>query len=79
MRLRTSYKQILAISAPIMIGSAAQNIITLTDRIFLFYLGVDDFASIGFVSVYYIIVAAFCFGFSRGGQILIARRAGMNR
>lgn len=76
MRLRTSYGQILAISAPIMIGSAAQNIITLTDRIFLFYLGVDDFASIGFVSVFYLIVAAIGFGFSRGGQILIARRAG---
>ena len=76
MRLRTSYQQILAISAPIMIGSAAQNIITLTDRIFLFYLGVDDFASIGFVSVFYLIVAAIGFGFSRGGQILIARRAG---
>lgn len=76
MRLRTSYRQILTISAPIMIGSAAQNIITLTDRIFLFYLGVDDFASIGFVSVFYLIVAAIGFGFSRGGQILIARRAG---
>ena len=76
MRLRTTYGQILAISAPIMIGSAAQNIITLTDRIFLFYLGVDDFASIGFVSVFYLIVAAIGFGFSRGGQILIARRAG---
>lgn len=76
MRLRTTYKQILTISAPIMIGSAAQNIITLTDRIFLFYLGVDDFASIGFVSVFYLIVAAIGFGFSRGGQILIARSAG---
>ncbi|MEL7221299.1 MAG: MATE family efflux transporter, partial [Bacteroidota bacterium] len=76
MRLRTSYQQILTISAPIMIGSAAQNIITLTDRVFLFYLGVDDFNSIGFVSVFYLIVAALGFGFSRGGQILIARRAG---
>ena len=76
MRLKTSYKQILTISAPIMIGSAAQNIITLTDRVFLFYLSEDDFASIGFVSVFYLIVAAIGFGFSRGGQILIARRAG---
>lgn len=76
MRLRTSYKQILTIAAPIMIGSAAQNIITLTDRVFLFYLSVDDFNSIGFVSVFYLIVAALGFGFSRGGQILIARRAG---
>jgi len=78
MRLNTSYRQILTIAAPIMIGSAAQNIITLTDRIFLFQLGVDDFASIGFVSVFYLIVAAIGFGFSRGGQILIAQKAGAN-
>ncbi len=76
MRLKTSYRQIIAIAAPIMIGSAAQNIITLTDRVFLWYLSEDDFASIGFVSVFYLIVAAIGFGFSRGGQILIARRAG---
>lgn len=59
-----------------MIGSAAQNIITLTDRVFLFYLSIEDFNSISFVSVFYLIVAAIGFGFSRGGQILIARRAG---
>lgn len=76
MRLSTSYKQIFTIAAPIMIGSAAQNIITVTDRLFLLRLGVDDFASIGFVSVFYLIVAAIGFGFSRGGQLLIARRAG---
>lgn len=76
MRLNTSYRQIMTIAAPIMIGSAAQNIITLTDRIFLFQLGVDDFASIGFVSVFYLIISAIGFGFSRGGQILIARKAG---
>ncbi len=76
MRLNTSYRQIFTIAAPIMIGSAAQNIITLTDRVFLFQLGVDDFASIGFVSVFYLIISALGFGFSRGGQILIARKAG---
>ncbi|RME93561.1 MAG: MATE family efflux transporter, partial [Bacteroidetes bacterium] len=59
-----------------MIGSAAQNIITVTDRLFLLRLGVEDFAAIGFVSVFYLIVAAIGFGFSRGGQLLIARRAG---
>ncbi|MEM1214975.1 MAG: MATE family efflux transporter, partial [Bacteroidota bacterium] len=76
MRLNTSYRQIIKIATPIMIGSAAQNIITLTDRAFLWHLGVDDFNSIGFVSVFYLIVAALGFGFSRGAQILIAKRAG---
>ena len=76
MRLRTSYRQILAISAPIMLGSAAQNVIALSDSVFLFHLSEEDFASIGFVGVFYLIVAAIGYGFSRGGQIMIARRAG---
>ncbi|NJO87340.1 MAG: MATE family efflux transporter, partial [Lewinella sp.] len=46
---------------------------------FPYYLSETDFAAIGFVSTFYIIVAAIGFGFSRGGQILIARRAGQQR
>lgn len=76
MRLNTSYRQIFAVSAPIMIGSAAQNVIALTDSVFLYYLSEEDFASIGFVGVFYLMIAAIGFGFSRAGQILIARRAG---
>lgn len=79
MRIRTSYAQILKISAPIIIGSAVQNLIALTDMIFLYYRSEEDFASIGFVGTFYIIVAAIGFGFSRGGQILIARYAGGGR
>lgn len=76
MQLRTTYKQILSISTPIMIGSAAQNVIALTDSVFLFHLSEADFATIGFVGVFYLVVAAIGYGFSRGGQIMIARRMG---
>ena len=76
MKLTLTYRQILAISAPIMIGSAAQNIIALSDSIFLYHRSETDFASIGFVSVFYLIITAIGYGFSRGGQILVARRAG---
>jgi len=79
MQLNTSYKQIWAISAPIMLGSAVQNIIALSDSAFLYHLSEIDFAAIGFVSVFYLIVAAIGFGFSKGGQIMIARRAGENK
>ena len=79
MRLRTSYRQILAISAPIMLGSAAQNVVALSDSVFLYHLSEEDFASIGFVSVFYLVIAAIGFGFSRGGQIMIARRMGEER
>ncbi|HHS96159.1 MAG TPA: MATE family efflux transporter [Phaeodactylibacter sp.] len=59
-----------------MLGSAVQNVIALSDSVFLYHLSEVDFAAIGFVSVFYLIVAAIGFGFSKGGQILIARRAG---
>ncbi len=59
-----------------MIGSAAQNIIALSDSIFLYHLSEIDFAAIGFVSVFYLIIVAIGYGFSRGGQILVARRTG---
>lgn len=76
MQLKTTYRQILSISTPIMIGSAVQNVIALTDSVFLYYLSERDFAAIGFVGVFYLVVAAIGYGFSRGGQIMIARRMG---
>jgi putative MATE family efflux protein len=79
MKLKTSYAQILAISAPIMLGSAAQNVIALSDSVFLYHKTELDFAAIGFVGVFYLVVAAIGYGFSRGGQIIIARRMGEER
>lgn len=76
MQLKTSYNQILSISTPIMLGSAVQNIIALTDGVFLSRLSNADFATIAIVGIYYLVVAAIGFGFSKGGQIIIARRIG---
>lgn len=76
MRLRTSYAQIFAISMPIMLGSAAQNLIVLCDSIFLFHYSSLDFEASGLVGVFYLMIAAIGYGFSRGGQIIIARRNG---
>ena len=74
MQLKTSYRQILSISVPIILGSAVQNVIALSDSVFLYHKSNDDFAAIGFVSVFYLIIAAIGYGFSKGGQIIIARR-----
>lgn len=59
-----------------MLGSAVQNVIALSDSVFLYHLSEEDFAAIGFVGVFYLVIAAIGYGFSRGGQIMIARRAG---
>jgi MATE family multidrug resistance protein len=76
MQLKTSYTQILSISVPIILGSAVQNVIALSDSVFLYHRSEEDFAAIGFVSVFYLIIAAIGYGFSKGGQIIIARRMG---
>jgi MATE family multidrug resistance protein len=76
MKLNTSYSQILSLSVPIMLGSAAQNIIVLSDNVFLYHYSSLDFAAAGLVGVFYLIVASIGYGFSRGGQIIIARRNG---
>lgn len=76
MKSSTSYKHIFKLSLPIMIGSAAQNIIVLSDNIFLFHYNSLDFAAIGLVGAFYLIIASIGFGFSRGGQILMARHYG---
>ncbi len=62
-----------------MLGSAAQNVIALSDAVLLYHRGEAEFAAIGFVGVFYITMAAIGYGFSRGGQIMIARRMGERR
>jgi putative MATE family efflux protein len=59
-----------------MLGSAAQNIIVLSDNIFLYHYSTLDFAAVGLIGAFYLIVSSIGYGFSRGGQILIARRYG---
>lgn len=76
MQLDLTYRNIWRISAPIMLGSAAQNVIALSDAVLLYHKGEVEFAAMGFAGVFYITIAAIGFSFSRGGQIMIARRMG---
>jgi putative MATE family efflux protein len=75
-KLKISYRQIFAISLPLILGSAGQNIVALSDSAFLYYKSEEDFAAIGFVGVFYLVIAAIGYGFSKGGQVMIARRMG---
>jgi len=59
-----------------MLGSAAQNVIVLSDNVFLYHYDYVDFAASGLIGVFYLIIASIGYGFSRGGQIIIARRHG---
>lgn len=78
MQLKPSYKNIWGIAYPIMISSLAQNIINLTDTIFLGRVGQTELAAIGLVGIFFYSFVMIGLGFSKGAQIIIARRAGEN-
>lgn len=59
-----------------MLGSVVQNAIAMMDSLFLFYLGEEDFAAIGYASAFYLVIVSIGYGFSRGGQIIMARQDG---
>jgi putative MATE family efflux protein len=75
-QLKITYRQIFALAIPLILGSAGQNIVALSDSAFLYYRSEEDFAAIGFVGVFYLVIAAIGYGFSKGGQVMIARRMG---
>lgn len=78
MQLTASYKSILKIAGPLMLFQLVQNIIGFTDTIFLGRVGVTEFNACGISSMFYLVLMMLGYGLSRGGQILIARRAGEN-
>jgi putative MATE family efflux protein len=75
-KLQITYREIFTLAMPLILGSAGQNIVALSDSAFLYYKSVEDFAAIGFVGVFYLVIAAIGYGFSKGGQVMIARRMG---
>ncbi|WBM75286.1 MATE family efflux transporter [Saprospira grandis] len=74
-----TYKRIFQISMPIMVGSAVQNLITLTDTIFLGRVGKVELGAIGLVGVFYLLITSIGYSFTKAGQIMIARRIGADQ
>ncbi len=76
MQIKTTYRQIIRLAAPLMLGSAGQNLMVACESVFLYWKSEADFAAIGYVGMFYLVIMAIAFGMSRGGQVLIARRVG---
>lgn len=77
--LDASYKTIWRIAYPIIIGSFAQSIISATDTAFMGRIGSTEQAAIGLISVYYLILFMIGFSYTKGMQIMVARRLGERR
>lgn len=71
-----TYKNILKVALPIMLGSAGQNVVTLTDSVLLFHYDKVSFAAVGIVGIFYLTLNTIGYSLSKGGQIIIARRYG---
>ncbi|MDR1810230.1 MAG: MATE family efflux transporter [Prevotella sp.] len=71
-----SSKDVIKVSFPIALGLLAQNVIQITDTVFLGRVGEVEFGASGLAGVYYIIFFMIGFGFSVGAQIMISRRNG---
>lgn len=71
-----TYKQIWLINLPIMVSLLMEQLINLTDSIFLGHVSQIDLGASALATMYYTAIYMLGFGFSLGVQVIIARRNG---
>ena len=76
MRTKIDYKNIWTIAYPIILGSVAQNIISVTDTAFLGHLSETALGAAAIATIFYFAIVMLVWGFGLGTQIVIARRVG---
>jgi putative MATE family efflux protein len=74
-----TYKQIWLINFPVMMSILMEQLINITDAIFLGHVGEVELGASALASVYYLAIYMLGFGFSLGLQVMIARRNGEQR
>lgn len=72
-------KQIWLINLPIMVSLLMEQLINLTDSIFLGHVSQIDLGASALAAMYYTAIYMLGFGFSLGAQVVIARRNGEGR
>lgn len=75
-QLKATYKEIFRIATPLILGNVAWTFNGVFDTIFVGNLGKIELDAIGFASVFYSVLFMMGFSFTRGTQLLIARRMG---
>ena len=72
-----TYKQIWLINFPVMMSILMEQLINITDAIFLGHVGEVELGASALAGIYYLAVYMLGFGFSIGLQVMIARRNGL--
>ncbi len=76
MKTSIKSKKIWNITYPIILGSIAQNIITITDTAFLGHVSETALGAVAIAGLMYVVFTMLAWGFSIGIQIVIARKYG---
>ena len=71
-----TYKNIWLINYPVMMSVLMEQLINITDAIFLGHVGETELGASAIAGLYYLILYMLGFGFSVGLQVMIARRNG---
>ncbi|MEX2590557.1 MAG: MATE family efflux transporter [Chitinophagales bacterium] len=74
--MEATYRDIWKLAYPIILASIAQTFISVSDTAFMGRVGEVELAAIGMVSVYYLILFMIGFSYTKGTQIMVARRVG---
>jgi Na+-driven multidrug efflux pump len=76
MLAQISYKKLWKIALPKIISGVAQNVVTVTDTMFLGRLGNIELGAAGNAGIFYFLLVLSGMGFTTGAQIIIGRRNG---
>ena len=71
-----TYKQIWLINFPVMMSILMEQLINITDAVFLGHVGEIELGASAIAGIYYLAVYMLGFGFSIGLQVMIARKNG---
>lgn len=75
-KTKVKYSDIWKIAYPIILGSVAQNLLSVTDTAFLGRVGEIELGASAVGGIYYIVIIMLGWGFGIGSQIIVARRNG---
>ena len=74
--MRFTNRQILKITFPVLLSLMMEQLIGLTDTIYLGHVGEVELGASAIAGIFYLTIFMVGFGFSIGAQVLIARRNG---
>jgi putative MATE family efflux protein len=78
MQIQATYKDIWRIAFPVILGSLAQSINQMIDTAFLGRVGIIELGAGNLAGLFFLLLILVGLGFTKGAQIIIARKAGEN-